>query len=208
VDVWRGLGGGDLRRTGDDTYRGRAWWRNGDGWNVALDATRGVWHDFVADEGGGILDLIVHVRGDSRADALRWVAGLSGVSINDTALSARDRERWATERREIERDLPAAQWWRRAAINMAEDLLATLKAALFDGTLPQPEIGVIRSVEAMFGLLRRADGATLIEEYRWWLAHHPRMTAAMICAVKARERAERRALLAYLRLIDPERCAV
>ncbi len=204
-DVWRELGGGKLLRTRDDAYRGQAWWRNGDGWNIALNASRGVWHDFVANEGGGILDLIVRVRGGKRADALRWVAGLSGLSIDDTPLSPQNRERWAEERCEFERDLPAARYWRRAAIDMTEDLLATLKTALFDQTMPQPEIGEIRDVEALFGLLRRADGATLIEEYRWWLAHHPGMTTAMIRAVKARVRAERKALLAYLQLTGPER---
>jgi hypothetical protein len=204
-DVWRGLGGGKLLRTREDTYRGQAWWRNGDGWNIALNATRGVWHDFVANEGGGILDLIVRVRGGNRADALQWVAALFGVSIDNTPLSPQARERWAAERREFECDLPRARYWRRAAINMTEDLLTTLKRALFDQTLPQSEVGEIRNVEAMFSLLRRADGATLIEEYRWWLAHYPGMTTAMIRAVKARVRAERKALLAYLQLTGPDR---
>jgi hypothetical protein len=175
--------------------------------NVSLDDSRGLWHDFVTNEGGGVLDVIVRVRGGSRADALRWAADLAGVQLKDTPLSPRERERWAAERREIERNLPTARLWRRAAISLTEDLLAVLKAALFDRSLPQPEIGEIGRLEALLGSLGRADGATLVEEYRWWVTHCPGMTAAMVRSVKAGERAERQAVLAYLRLTDSDRSA-
>jgi hypothetical protein len=207
TEVACALTGVEPRRTGPETARMPAIWRGGDGLNVSLDDRQGVWHDFAADEGGGVLDLIVRVRGGSRADALRWAAEFAGVPIKDTPLSRQERARWAAELREIERDLPIARYWRRAAINLAGDLLATLKAALFDRTLPQPEIGELRRLEALLASLQRSDGAALNKQYRWWRQNYPGMTAAMIRAARARERAECRALLAYLGLTDPRRRA-
>src|SRR5262249_40922036 len=173
------LTGIEPRRTVRDNARMPAIWRGGDRLNVSLDDSRGVWHDFVTDEGGGVLDLVVRVRGGSRADALRWLADMAGIPIHETPLSPRERER-AAERREFARDLPTARFWRRAAVSLTEELLATLKKALLDRTLPQPEIGELYHLEAMLASLRPAEGTALIEEYRWWLAHYPGTTAAMI----------------------------
>jgi len=192
-DVYQALGGPKLRHN-----RGPAFWRGGDGFNVSLEDPRGVWHDFTTDEGGGVLDLVVQVRGGNRADALRWLADLAGVRMDDTPLSPGDRERWMAERRALERDLPAARYWRRAAGNMAEELLDSLKAALVDPMLPQPDIGEIGHVENMLRSLQRIDGAALVGDFRWWLSRFPGMTAVMVRAGKRREEAQRRALLAYL----------
>jgi hypothetical protein len=198
-DVYAALGGPKLRK-----MRGPAFWRGGDGFNVSLDDGRGVWHDFTTDEGGGVLDLVVHVRGGNRADALRWCAGLAGIPLSDEPLSAEDRARWAKERRALERDLPTARCWRRAAVSMAEELLVSLKSALFDPTLPQPEIDEIGHVENMMRSLQQQDGAALVAEFGWWLQHHPGLTVAMVASAKRLERAQRRALLAYLNETDSE----
>ena len=201
-DVYQALGGPKLRK-----MRGPAFWRGGDGFNVSLEDPRGVWHDFTTDEGGGVLDLVVQVRGCSRVDALRWLAGPVGVPLDDAPLSAEERERWAAERRALERDLPAARYWRRAAVNMGEDLLDSLKTALVDPMLPQPEIGEIGYVENMLRSLQRIDSAALVAEYRWWLEHHPGLTAAMVASAKRLERAQRHALLAYLHGAAEKRAA-
>lgn len=73
-EVWRALGGGELQRN-----RGRAWWRNGDGWNVSLDDAKGAFYDHARGAGGGVLDLIQLVRGGSRAEAMEWLKGFAGV---------------------------------------------------------------------------------------------------------------------------------
>ena len=39
-DVWSALGGPELRGN-----RGQAFWRGGDGYSVALDFEKGLWHD-------------------------------------------------------------------------------------------------------------------------------------------------------------------
>jgi hypothetical protein len=201
-DVYAALGGPKLRK-----MRGPAFWRGGDGFNVSLDDGRGVWHDFTTDEGGGVLDLVVRVRGGNRADALRFVADLTGLPMDDTPLTPEDRERWAAERRELERELPTARYWRRAAVSMAEELLVSLKSALFDPTLPLPEVDEIGHVENMMRSLQQQDGAALVAEFGWWLQHHPGLTLAMVASVKRLERAQRRALLAYLNETDSERTA-
>jgi hypothetical protein len=106
--IWRALGGGEIRRG-----RGQAFWRNGDGWSVSLDDKRGAWFDHRDGIGGGILDLIQHVRGGSRTESLRWLSDQFGLPLDYTHLSREDRRRYAHARRDAP-DLAraAAFWWR------------------------------------------------------------------------------------------------
>jgi hypothetical protein len=201
-DVWQALTGEPIRGG-----RVRGIWRDGKSWSVSLNNERGVWHDFVSNEGGGILDLIVRVLGGTRADALRWAAEFAGIPLNNKPLSAADRAQWVQERRALERDLPEARYWRRTAISMAEELSGMLKAGLVDRTLPQPRIGEIGDIDAMLRGIQRTDGAALVAEFDWWREHYPGMTAAMVRAAKTRERSERRAVETYLRLSDGGRRA-
>jgi len=196
--IYRALGGPKLRGT-----RGPAFWRGGDGFNVSVNDSRGVWHDFASGEGGGILALVIRVRGGGRADALRWLADLVGVPLDDKPLAPEDREQWARDRRELERILPTARYWRRAAVCIAEELLESLKGALFNLALPQPDVGEIASVENLLGSLRRVDGGALVREYRSWLERFPGHTAALVRVAKRHEQASRRALMEYLKQADP-----
>jgi hypothetical protein len=111
-----------------------------------------------------------------------------------------DRERWAAERRELERDLPDARHWKRAAVSMAEAILDQLKAALFDPTQSQPEIGEIGLLTSMLARLEGLGDAALVEEYRAQCAASPGMAWAMVKSARAREREDLRALCAYLKL--------
>jgi hypothetical protein len=191
--VWAALGGGELRHG-----RGVAFWRKGaDGYNVSLDDAKGTWYDHAAGAGGGVLALIEKARGSSRADALRWCADLAGVPMEDRPLSAEDRARWAAEQRAIERDLPAALYWRRGAVLLGQKTLVELKAALFDPIAPQPEPGEIYRLTQQVARWQRMDGAALVAEYGWWREHSPDLTAGMVHAARLRERAEARALLEY-----------
>jgi hypothetical protein len=198
--VYKALTGIEPRRTGLDTRRGPATWRGGDGHNVAMDDSRGVWHDFRDDSGGGVLDLIVRVRGGSRSDALRWLADFVGVHLTDYPLPPADRARRAQDRAELERTLPTAQHWRRAAVEITEELLSALKAALSDRSMEPIIPGEIASVHHFLQSLQGLDGASLMAQYQWWAEHHPGLTAALVRAAQTRERAERRALLRYLRV--------
>ena len=73
-EVWAALGGGPLQHN-----RGRAWWRDGDGWNISLDDSKGCFYDHARGAGGGVLGLIQLVRGGSRAEAIEWFKAFAGV---------------------------------------------------------------------------------------------------------------------------------
>jgi hypothetical protein len=118
-EIWSALGGGPLRHG-----RGQAFWRDGDGLNVSLDDQKGVWHDFVCGEGGGVLDLVQHVRGGSRAEALRFVADVAGVTLESKPLSKGDRREYAVHRRQAGSLAKACAWWVRAMIQELEGMKA------------------------------------------------------------------------------------
>jgi hypothetical protein len=201
--VYHALVGKEPRRTGSTTFRAAAIWRDGDGLNVSLNDARGVWHDFTANEGGGVLDLVIRIRGGTRQDALRWTADFAGFSLDDRPLSATESAHWARQRRQVELELPKARLWRRAAVALSEQVLEGLKAALTDPKLPRPEIGEIAYWTTQLTSWRRLDGAALVAEYLWWAEHQPRLTGGMIFDSTMRETTERRALCAFLRMTDP-----
>jgi hypothetical protein len=169
-----------------------------------MDDARNVWHDFVADEGGGVLDLVARIRGGPPRDALRWVADFIGRPLDDRPLSALERTRWASQQRKFEFELSKARLWQRAAVALGEQVLEGLKSALTDPTLPRPEFGEIKHWTTQLTTWHQLEGAALVAEYTWWAQHEPCVTAGMIYAAKLRETAERRALRAYLNMTRPE----
>lgn len=110
-DVWTALGGGPLR-----AGRGLAFWRDGDGYNVALDAGKGAWFDHVEGVGGGILALVETVLGCDRRAALEWLSNHFGIARN---------ERPPSERRDYSRRLELAR--------MAASALVARRDEAFDG---------------------------------------------------------------------------
>ena len=118
TDVWAALGGDDLRHG-----RGKAFWRDGDGDNIAVNESKNVFFDHAWGEGGGILVLIETVLSCKRREALRWLAAHEGVSLdNQRPLRRRARRQYATDRSRAEsqaRDLTA--WRRRLLRRMGEE---------------------------------------------------------------------------------------
>ncbi len=193
-DVYRALGGGELHHE-----RGRAFWRDGQGFNVSLNDKRGVWHDFATGDGGGVLDLVQRARGTTKADALRWLADFAGVPLKDRAWSPQERARFAQERTVFERDLAEARDWRRAGMMLCEEALDLLKSALFDPTAGRVDTGELMDVERLLARLRSAGDAGLVDEYREWRTARPKITAAMIWAARRRGEIERRALERFIK---------
>lgn len=74
LQVWTATGGAPLRGS-----RGRAFWRNGDGYNIAIDPTKGTWFDHASGTGGGILALVETAIGGDRRAALDWLAQNFGI---------------------------------------------------------------------------------------------------------------------------------
>ena len=202
-EVYYTLTGKEPRRVGSDAWRGAAVWRGGDGANVSLNDTRNVWYDFAANEGGGVLDFVVRIRGCSRQDALRWLADFAGVPLHNRSLSPTERRRRAKRQLQIRRELPMARLWQRAALALGDQVLDSLKAGLTDSKLPRPEIGEIAFWTGQIASWRQMADAELVDEYLWWAGHQPRFTAGMIYAANLREMAEHHALRRYLRTVEP-----
>jgi hypothetical protein len=190
--VWRALGGPQLTKVGASKFRGRAFWRDGHGPNVALDANKNCWFDHADSQGGGVLDLITQVRGGDRAESLHWIAETFGIPLDNKPLSREDRAQYARQKRLYERDLPVAQLWRRAAILMTEQVLDQLKLPLSDPSAGLADIGEIRHFEAVLSLYRRLEGTALVEQYRAFLDLNPRLTSGMVRAANRRARIEER----------------
>ena len=65
--------------------RGRravAFWRQGDGYNIALNDQTNTWYDHARSEGGGILQLIQTIRACSMQEALHWLADLYDLPLS------------------------------------------------------------------------------------------------------------------------------
>ncbi len=114
-EVWAALGGGWLRKN-----RGKAFWRDGGGYNVSLNDRKGCWHDFVSGDAGGVLDLVQQVRGGSRAEALKYVADIAGVTLDAKPMSHPQKRRHAKRMVLAGNLAQQCAWWARAYINALE----------------------------------------------------------------------------------------
>ena len=172
--VWQELGGAAPKHG-----RAKAFYRDGDGLSVSLCDQRQVWHDFVTGEGGGVLDLIQHVRGGRRKDALEWLADLAGIRLD--RMSRATRRELAAARTREQREGIRAQWWAIAARMLSEQVLEHLPAT-------NPE-------RAVYTDLLSAIKSQPLAEYRDWQRRTPELTAAMVAAgAKAEETAQWRLL--------------
>jgi hypothetical protein len=159
--------GGDPPKRG----RARAFWRDGDNQQaVSLSDAKAAWFDHRDNVGGGVIDLVQHVRGGSRQDALRWLASMTGIAIDDQPLKRHDRTDWWNEQR-IKRE---AFYFASAAWVLAEDALEALEP--WD---PQ---------RAVYTSLLRATGICPLAEYRKWRERSPDMAAALVHAGKRRQK--------------------
>jgi hypothetical protein len=91
LKVWSALGGGELRGK-----RGKAFWRRGDGYSIALDAAKGTWFDHRDARGGGVLALVETALGCDRRTALQW---LQGQGFIDPRTLTREQHREYARRR-------------------------------------------------------------------------------------------------------------
>jgi hypothetical protein len=122
-----------------EAFRGVASWRaDAKGLNVSLDGSRGVWHDFVSGDRGGILCLIMRQRGCSKQDALRWLADFTGIALEDRPLTADERARFAEQSRRLNRELPKARHWKRGDRHVR---------GVLDANHPQLTTGMVLSAQ-------------------------------------------------------------
>lgn len=178
ISVWTALGGGELRGN-----RGRAFWRNGDGWNVAVDAEKNAWFDHRGPRGGGVLDFVKVVLGCDRAAALAWLEMHCGLDAT-RPLSHGERRARADAAGVAEQ----AHCFGIAASALSATILEQLQC-------DDPERG---SYERLRQIVRRG-GPALVEEYTAWLDQYPLLTASMVRAGKASDARIQRNLAFYIR---------
>jgi hypothetical protein len=118
--IYTGLTGTKPRPAGAGRFRARAVWRDGDGYNVALDDSRGCWYDFKTGDHGGVLALVQHVRGGTKQEALKWVASFAGMELDDHQLTSVERERYRQQIVIAKREAADLKAWR-------DGLLAVLR---------------------------------------------------------------------------------
>ncbi len=161
--VWTLLGGGELRHG-----RGQAHWRDGDGYSVALNDEKGIWFDHRDAIGGGVLDLVVRVKGGSRKDALTWLAAMNGVAIS----GSRNRSARADRRaRSIARE---AYYFAITTTVMTEEAKEST----------EPFSDQWAGYSSLLHRLR----ISAVAEYRLWRKHSPKMAAALVHAGRQRQR--------------------
>jgi hypothetical protein len=164
--------------------RGRAFWRNGDGWNVSLDLERGTWYDHRDARGGGSLALVETALGCDRRSALQWLAANCGLEPA--------RPVSPTGHRTYRHELDDAEHFGIAAQALAEELLERLDACDPARFGPTRLLGVIR-----------LGGAALVSEYRIWLDRNPELTRGMVHAgVSSAARVQRRLAFYLLELAN------
>ena len=114
-DVWVALGGGELRHG-----RGKGFWRDGDGDNIAIKESKGVFYDHAHGEGGGVLDLIQTALGYDRKRALEWLAAYQGVNLdNRRPLTRHERRQYSQRRSRAELAARDLTRWRRDVLRRA-----------------------------------------------------------------------------------------
>ncbi len=176
-DVWSALGGCKLRGN-----RGQAFWRGGNGYSVSLDFERGLWHDFVTNDGGDAIRLIEVVQGCDFKRACAWLAEFAGMDLTESRRSDnRADNNWAT-------DLKWATWWAQAAAMIAEETLDQLPAA---SLLRHGPTALLRTI--------KLGDAALVGEYREWHRHFPELTTAMAQAGKRSDARLQRRLALWIR---------
>jgi hypothetical protein len=175
--VWSALGGGKLHGN-----RSQAFWRNGDGYSVAIDADKGVWFDHASGVGGDVVELVRTVQQCTFADALKWLADLAGISVSSTR---RYDEKIDTD---WNADLRRAIYWRAASRLLCEWELERMSPT-------DPER---RGLTRLLSTIRLGDAA-LVAEYRAWRQHDPRMTTALVRCGRLHDARLQRRLALWIR---------
>ncbi len=90
VDVWRRLGGPGPKKCGAE-LRSRAFWRDGDGLNVAFNVGKNCYRDHRDGCGGGVLKLVMLIRGCETGEALEWLTAEFGLTDSRATVTPEQR---------------------------------------------------------------------------------------------------------------------
>ena len=116
AEVWAALGGGPLHHG-----RGKAFWRDGDGHNIAVNEPKNVFYDHARGVGGGVLDLVETVLGCEPRAALRWLANHLGIRLDDRPLTSAERRKYTQRRAQAQVAARNLTDWRRRVLRELRD---------------------------------------------------------------------------------------
>jgi hypothetical protein len=141
--------------------------------------------------------VLVHCHsGCAQADVIAALRarGLWLEAETKLVLTPEQKHDWARRRHQTEVHLANAELWKRTAVLMTEQVLANLKAALFDPTAGPAEPDTVRWYESYLIFLRRLSGEHLVDEYLRWHRDHRALSEAMVKAAWRREYIEEQVL--------------
>jgi hypothetical protein len=144
--------------------RARAFYRDGDNQQaVSFDDSKGCWYDHRDGKGGGVLDLVQRVRGGSRAEALRHLAELSGVTLEDRPTTAAERRGFAKRARDADVYTQRVMDWASGLLSETEGTVARETAeALSAGIDPT---AMLARLHQLAHRLRSGTAHDLVGEY-------------------------------------------
>lgn len=103
--------------------RGPAFFRDGDNQTaIDLNDEKNCWFDHRDQVGGGVLDLVQHVRGCNRTEAVEWLSGHNGVELNHKADPAKPPRSAAAHREYMQQ-----QGWRPVCEGYFTDTLRSVR---------------------------------------------------------------------------------
>ncbi len=155
MSTWSALGGGELRHG-----RGKAFWRSGDSYNVAIDSDKNVWFDHRDAVGGGILDLVQVALGCDQREAIRWLVDNCGLEDSRDERTPQERAQARREREETDRYEASFQDSYRAFERELEDRRDELVRLLRDRDDDALELELeicYQRIDAVRRLIRRDD---------------------------------------------------
>lgn len=177
LDIWSALGGAPLRGK-----RGKAFWRGGDGYSIALDTAKSIWFDHRDARGGGVLALIETALGCDRRAALHW---LEGEGFIETRTLTHEQRREHARRRDTAGTvaLDIARWRDALTVELNARKLAAVEAE---------DDGALAHVASLCNVLENGAPEVIVRQFIRHQANAPADWARLIAAGQDREREARR----------------
>lgn len=163
----------------------------------AASIYRGRFHCFGCAVDLDAIAFVQRVRGQSFREVLDFLSARYGVPIMPLVRSTTERQSWVEQQQAVERDLPSARLWKRAALELCDEVLDDCKERFFLG-FRDVEGQEIYALTRFSESLRTIDGTALIDEWTSWKRDKPDLTSALVRLGKALETADKHAILEFL----------
>jgi DNA primase len=163
----------------------------------AASIYRGRFHCFACGVNLDAIAFVQRVRGQDFRQVLDFLGARYGVPILPIVHSTAERQSRAEQQHAIERDMPNARLWKRAAVELCDEVLDDCKERFFRG-FKDVEAQEIYALTRFSEHLRKMDGPALVEEWISWKRNKPELTSALVRVGRALETADQRAVRAFL----------